>query len=116
MLANVNNVRIVQSATVGLDGRVSPVKRVTYYVGDQGPFTDNYPEELYTPENVYAGQAKNIVNLHQIGVPLPHPPEPVPGQEGHWRIPILPTPIKGAPVGPAPAPIGHMHFTSPKTA
>ena len=104
MLANIGNVRVMQSARVKLGGQVVPIHQVSYTIGDQGPFTDAFEDAQYTPENVQQAQAERIVKLHQIGVPLPVPPEPVPGDPTKWKLPTQPTPpIKpGLPIVHAP--------------
>jgi len=112
MLANINNQTVTQSARIKLNGQVVPVHQVRYFIGDQGPFTDAFEGDQFTPENVQTAQAARIVNLHEIGVPLPQPPMKQPGNPG-YQIPIVPTPPVGAPVGPAPAPTGHFTYTPP---
>jgi len=113
MLANIGNIRVSQSARLSLNGQVTPTHAVMYSIGDQGPFTDNFSDSNYSPENVMIAMAGRMVKLYQLGVVLPYPPQPVPGQANTWNIPILPNPGNVAAGGAALAPIGSFQYTAP---
>ena len=57
----------VQDIT-GTDANLQPTvtKRVTFYVGKQGPFVRNYSVHDYTPEKVSADMAAEADTLKQI--------------------------------------------------
>lgn len=65
---------VTQSARFTLGGQAIPQVTVRYYIGAQGPFTDNFDADKYNDEAVKQAQLAHVHTLQQIGVPLPGPP------------------------------------------
>lgn len=113
MLANIDNLRVVQSARLSLNGQAIPTHQVIYTIGDQGPYNDNFTADQWTPDNVFRAQAARIVKLYQIGVKLPYPPVQTPGLPKQWTIPILPNPTASNGSTAALTPVGSYTYIEP---
>ncbi len=48
-------------------GKVSEIRQYTYFVGDHGPFTDEFSEGKDTPDAVRAAQQARIDHLRAVG-------------------------------------------------
>lgn len=103
MLENVHDVQVSQTSRFSLGGKVIPSVVVRYFVGDHGPFEDNYPESEVTPEAIQQGYAKRVLTLHAAGAALPNPPEETAPGSNEYRITGTP---RGS-VGPIIVPPGH---------
>jgi hypothetical protein len=108
---DVHNVTLTQSARLTLQGRAMPTQQVQYYVGDHGPFTDNYDLETFTPEEAQQGILARVHAIQQLSHSLPGPPvvihEPPPGTTpigpGEPQPPVI-YHIKGQPPPHFPVP------------
>jgi hypothetical protein len=63
----VHDMTVAQTAKFSLTGQVSPIIRVTYYIGTHGPFTDDYQQSGYTAEMAKAGIQRHIDALESLG-------------------------------------------------
>ncbi len=75
-MENIHDVQVTQTARFTLQGKVVPAVVVRYFVGDHGPFEDQYDEDKATPDAIQAGYRKRVEMLAAAGVTLPHPPGP----------------------------------------
>jgi hypothetical protein len=116
MLANIDNIRVSQTARVQVTGQVTAAHAVLYTIAGQGPYTDYFEDPNFTPQNVFTAQAARIVKLYHLGVQLQYPPGAVPGQPGTWSIPILPNPSVAGTTAGALVPTGNFIYTEPPTS
>jgi len=63
----VNSIRVQDASKFASDGTAVSVKRVTYRVGVQGPFTLDYLPSDYNAEKVRADMQKEVDILKAIG-------------------------------------------------
>jgi hypothetical protein len=75
-MENIHDVSITQTARFTLQGKVVPAVVVRYFVGDHGPFQDQYDEDKATPEAIKDGYRKRVQQIAAAGGDLPHPPGP----------------------------------------
>lgn len=71
---NIHDVTITQTARFTLQGKVVPAVVVRYFVGDHGPFEDQYDEDKATPEAIKQGYRNRVLQIHAAGGALPYPP------------------------------------------
>jgi hypothetical protein len=63
----VHDVTITQTSRFTLQGKVLPAILVRYYVGDHGPFTDQYDEGPDNAQQIKDGYARRIATLTAAG-------------------------------------------------
>lgn len=113
----VHNVTLTQSARLTLQGRAVPTQQVQYYVGNHGPFTDNYDLDTFTPEQAQQGILARVHSIQQLSPNVPgpavvtHQPPPVTPAGGGEPIALPPVyHIKGTPPPALPP-----HMMLPRT-
>ena len=62
----IRNLRITQGTQLDRNGVPQATMRVSYYVGDDGPFTDSYPAHGFTDAQANAGIAARVAQLRAI--------------------------------------------------
>jgi len=60
------NVRVRESAVLGLAGGIQRRTVVTYYVGPHGPFTDEFSTAEATPARLRAAMATRQAGLREL--------------------------------------------------
>lgn len=64
---NVHDVTITQTSRFTLQGKVLPAVLVRYFVGDHGPFIDQYDEGPTVEQDIQAGYSRRISLLKSAG-------------------------------------------------
>ena len=64
---NIHDVTITQTSRFTLQGKVLPAVLVRYYVGDHGPFIDQYDEGPDNEQQVRDGYQRRIKLLQAAG-------------------------------------------------
>lgn len=67
----VHDLRTTQSARVTLAGQMVPTVGVSYYIGQHGPFTDQYDANTFDHETAQQGILKRVYQVQQLDVGLP---------------------------------------------
>lgn len=67
-MAEIRQTRVDETFRLSTRGEAQRVMRVTYFVGEQGPFTNDYTAAEFVPERVKKDQREMQAKLEALGL------------------------------------------------